>query len=332
MTVLRTTVLLTALSVTGITAAAEPVETGSTPSSQPRADKASPLSIQGDLAGSVTTLTTEYEDTFADIGDSHSLGFMELVQANPGIDPWLPGDGTRITLPTRYVLPDSPRQGIVINLAEFRLYYFTEQGVRTFPVGVGKSQTPSPLTETQVTMNLESPAWYPPDSIRAEYREDGTPLPRMIPPGPNNPLGPFAMKLAADGYLIHGTNKQFGVGMPVSHGCIRMYNDDIASIIYDVSKGTPVRFIDQSVKVGLSNGEVWLEVHRSGESLGESEKDRLWRSVMGRMDALLAKHPDLEFRRAAVELAIDQADGVPVMVGERVTTVATADADTETDS
>ncbi|PAV25520.1 L,D-transpeptidase ErfK/SrfK [Tamilnaduibacter salinus] len=329
MTVLRITVLLTALSVVGMTAA-EPVENGLTRQQQAGADKPRPLDIQGDLAGSTRTLTTEYEDTFADIGDSHSLGFMELVQANPGVDPWLPGDGTRITLPTRYVLPDSPRQGIVINLAEFRLYYFTEQGVRTFPVGVGKSQTPSPLTETQVTMNLESPAWYPPASIRAEYRRDGTPLPRMVPPGPDNPLGPFAMKLAADGYLIHGTNKQFGVGMPVSHGCIRMYNDDIASIIYDVSKGTPVRFIDQPVKVGISQGKVWLEVHRSGESLGASEKDRLWRSVMTEMDKLLGKHPDIEFRRAAVELAIDQAEGVPVMVGEQVTTMAKAD--TQTDS
>jgi L,D-transpeptidase ErfK/SrfK len=287
--------------------------------------EARPLSIKGDLAGDMGTTTTAYEDTFADIGNRNSIGYLELVHANPGVDPWLPGENTRITLPTQYVLPDTPREGIVINLAEFRLYYFQNDRVKTFPVGVGSAQNPSPLVTTQVTVALESPAWYPPDSVRAEYEADGEYLPRVVPPGPENPLGKYALKLSEDGYLIHGTNKRFGIGMQVSHGCIRMYNDDIAQIIFDVPKGTPVRFVDQPVKVGLRGNEVWLEIHRRGETVDEQTRDQLWRNVMKQMDALLERNPDIEFQRRAVEGAIEQANGVPRLVGERVQHMARAE-------
>lgn len=135
----------------------------------------------------MSVISTRYEDTFAAIGNRDSLGYLELVKANPGVDPWLPGEGTRITVPRHYVLPDVKREGIVINLAEYRLYYFTDGGVQVYPVGVGTEDNPSPLTNAKVTMPLESPAWYPPASIRAEYEADGDYLPRMIPPGPDNP-------------------------------------------------------------------------------------------------------------------------------------------------
>lgn len=287
------------------------------------------LPIQGDLVGSMDTMTTRYEDTFADIGTRTSIGYLELVHANPGVDPWLPGEGTQISLPQHHVLPESPREGIVINLAEYRLYYYTDGGVKTYPVGVGTEQNPSPLTQTKVTMRLESPAWYPPASVRAEYAASGDYLPRMIPPGPENPLGPYALKLSADGYLIHGTNKKFGIGMRVSHGCIRMYNEDIAELVFSVPKGTPVEFVNQPVKVGMTGNEVWLEIHRPKEEMDSDTKDFLWRRVMERMDTLLDAHPGIEFQRAAVELAIDQADGVPRLVGERVRQMAQAIDDTE---
>lgn len=288
-------------------------------------EPAKPLTISGDLIGKMGMTTTTYEDTFADIGDRNSLGYLELVYANPGIDPWLPGDDTRITLPTEYVLPDAPREGIIINLAEFRLYYFHDGKVTTYPVGVGSEQNPSPLVQTRVTMRLESPAWYPPDSVRAEYAEDGEELPRVIPPGPENPLGNYALKLSEAGYLIHGTNKRFGIGMQISHGCIRMYNDDIAQLIYAVPKGTSVLFVDQPVKVGLKGNDVWLEVHRRQDTVDEQTHDRLWRDVMKRMDALLENHPDIEFQRKAVEMAVERADGVPRLVGERVNHIARAE-------
>ncbi|MGM0768210.1 MAG: L,D-transpeptidase family protein [Pseudomonadota bacterium] len=287
------------------------------------------FAVNSDLAGRLAVFTTHYEDTFAAIGNDLSLGYLELVKANPGIDPWLPGDGTRITLPRQYVLPDVERKGIVINLAEYRLYYFTEDGVQVYPVGVGTEDNPSPLTDAEVTMPLESPAWYPPASIRAEYEASGEYLPRMIPPGPGNPLGTHALMLSEKGYLIHGTNKQFGVGMQVSHGCFRMYNEDISRFVYQVSKGTPVRVIKQPVKIGVSGGEVWLEVHRPHEEYSRKDREWLWQEVTESVDAFLQRRPDVEIQRSAIELAVDQADGLPTMVGERVRQMASGESRAE---
>ncbi len=337
MAVFRRSLMVTSLALFALSARADNVQ--STPvvaPDSPQASSAKPekateaprenrlFPVKDDVIGSMQSMTTRYEDTFADIGTRTSIGYLELVHANPGIDPWLPGDGTRITLPQQHVLPDSPREGIVVNLAEFRLYYYKDGGVKTYPVGVGSEQNPSPLTKSKVTMRLESPAWYPPKSVREEYEASGTPLPRVIPPGPENPLGNYALKLSAEGYLIHGTNKKFGIGMQVSHGCIRMYNNDIKELVFDVPKGTPVAFVDQPVKVGLNGNEVWLEVHRPKEDLDAQTKDRLWKAVMARMDTLMDSNPGLEFQRAAVENAIDQADGIPRLVGERTRQVAKA--------
>ncbi|HLV77392.1 MAG TPA: L,D-transpeptidase family protein [Marinobacter sp.] len=279
--------------------------------------------LKGDLAGQLDLFTTTYEDTFAGVGNDLALGYLELVKANPGVDPWLPGEGTRITLPRMYVLPDVPRKGIVINLAEYRLYYFSDQGVEVYPVGVGTEENPSPLTNAEVTMALESPAWYPPASVRAEYEAAGEHLPRMIPPGPENPLGTHALLLSEKGYLIHGTNKQFGVGMAVSHGCFRMYNEDISRFVYQVDKGTPVRVIREPVKIGVSGGEVWLEVHRPREEYTEADRDELWRHTFATVESFVSAHPDVQVKRQFIELAVDQADGIPVMIGEKLTQVAT---------
>lgn len=283
--------------------------------------------IEGDLAGELSVISTRYEDTFAAIGNRDSLGYLELVKANPGVDPWLPGEGTRITVPRHYVLPDVKREGIVINLAEYRLYYFTGDGVQVYPVGVGTEDNPSPLTDAEVTMPLESPAWYPPASIRAEYEASGDYLPRMIPPGPDNPLGSHALMLSEKGYLIHGTNKQFGVGMQVSHGCFRMYNEDISRFVYQVSKGTPVRVIREPVKIGLKGNEVWMEVHRPEEEYSEQDRAKLWRAVSSAVEEFRHKMPGVEVKRMAIELAVDQADGLPRMIGERVTRVASESAE-----
>ena len=151
------------------------------PEEPDRSPRVPTFPVQGDLAGELGVFETRYEDTFAAIGNRLAMGYLELVKANPGVDPWLPGDGTTITLPRQYVLPDARREGIVINLAEYRLYYFTDEGVQVYPVGVGTAENPSPLTDAEVTMPLESPAWYPPASIRAEYEASGDYLPRMIP-------------------------------------------------------------------------------------------------------------------------------------------------------
>ena len=303
-------------------AAGQELTTAKGKSDTPEKPRVPRFSIDGDLAGELSVMTTRYEDTFAAIGNQNSLGYLELVKANPGVDPWLPGDGTRITVPRHYVLPDVKREGIIINLAEYRLYYFTEGKVQVYPVGVGTDDNPSPLTNAEVTMPLESPAWYPPASIRAEYEAAGEYLPRMIPPGPGNPLGSHALMLSEKGYLIHGTNKLFGVGMQVSHGCFRMYNEDISRFVYEVSKGTPVQVIHEPVKIGLKGNEVWLEVHRPEEDYSQQDREQLWKQVQKKVEDFRQKMPGVEVKRMAIELAVDQADGLPRMVGERLTRVA----------
>ena len=296
---------------------------GSEPEAKPdRSPRVPTFTVNGDLAGELQVFTTSYEDTFAGIGNEQALGYLELVKANPGIDPWLPGEGTMITLPRMYIMPDTPRKGIVINLAEYRLYYFAENGVQVYPVGVGTEDNPSPLTNAKVTMPLESPAWYPPASIRAEYEASGDYLPKMIPPGPGNPLGTHALLLSEKGYLIHGTNKQFGVGMAVSHGCFRMYNEDISRFVYQVEKGTPVQVIREPVKIGISGGEIWLEVHRPGEDYTAKDREKLWRQVMEKVEAFQQRHPEIQVKRQSIEVAVDQADGIPTMIGETLTRVA----------
>lgn len=144
----------------------------------------------------------------------------------------------------------------------------------------------------------------------------------MIPPGPGNPLGSHALMLSEKGYLIHGTNKQFGVGMAVSHGCFRMYNEDISRFVYQVAKGTPVQIVNDAVKMGLSGGEVWLEVHRPHEDYSQQERDSLWQEVLREVEEFRQKHPNVEVQRRAIELAVDQADGIPAMVGEQIVHMA----------
>ena len=267
------------------------------------------------VIGTPAWITSDYEDTFASIGEEHGYGFLELVRANPDVDPWLPGDGTRIRLPARHLLPSEPHEGIVINLAEYRLYHFRDERVVTYPVGIGNTSNPSPLTRTSIRMRLESPAWYPPESIREEARKEGNPLPAMIPPGPANPLGPFALQLEKDGYLIHGTNKRFGVGQQVSHGCIRMFNDHIEELVWEVKKGSSVRIVEEPVKAAVENGTVWLQIHGQRESLTESDRDELWRKAEKATQQVRENHPGVEINRKRIEEAVEAADGIARRVG-----------------
>lgn len=223
-----------------------------------------PLPPAGDdVVGEVQVIKARYEDTFAGLSETHDLGYLELVAANPGVDPWLPGEGTDIVLPTRYILPPGPREGIVINLAEYRLYYYPQgqNVVHTFPLGIGREGWGSPVGNARITTMINNPAWYPPQSIRDEHAADGDPLPKVVPPGPDNPLGPYKMNLSMPGYLIHGSNKKFGIGMRVSHGCFRMLNHNVLELAGMVKVGTSVRIIDEPYKFGVSQGKVYLEAH-----------------------------------------------------------------------
>jgi L,D-transpeptidase ErfK/SrfK len=230
------------------------------------------------VVGQDKTVVTVYEDTLYDLARKFSLGSEELIRVNPGVDPWLPGAGKTLIVPDRHILPPGPREGIVVNLPEHRLYYYPKPKrggpieVITYPVSIGKMDWRTPLGVTHVTQKQKNPIWYPPESVRKEHAEAGDPLPAMVPSGPDNPLGLFAMRLAAGNgtYLIHGTNNPIAVGLAVTHGCIRMYPDDVEALFPLIAVGTPVRLINQPIKVAWVDGELLLEAHPPVDAQGQS--------------------------------------------------------------
>ncbi len=226
---------------------------------------------ESDLIGRAGVDIVGPGETLLGIARRHDLGFVEIRAANPGLDPWIPALGSRVVLPTAHLLPAARREGIVINLADQRLYFFPPRGgpVMSFPIGIGKKRWETPLGQTRVVGKRENPTWVPPPSIRAE-RPD---LPAAFPPGPNNPLGAFALDLAWDRFVIHGTNRPEGVGRRVSHGCIRLYPEDIARLFPLVKRGTPVTFLDQAIKFGWLEDELYMEAHPSQAQADEIEVD-----------------------------------------------------------
>jgi L,D-transpeptidase ErfK/SrfK len=232
---------------------------------------------QPEVFGLDEYIEAKYEDTLVDIARRHSLGYEEITRVNPGIDPWLPGAGTKVLIPGRRILPPGPREGIVVNLPEHRLYYYPKpkkgqtQQVITYPVSIGKMDWQTPMGETKIVSKKKNPDWHPPESVRKEHAERGDPLPKVVKSGPDNPLGNYAMRLAIpDGaYLIHGTNNPLAVGMAVTHGCIRMYPEDIEALFPLVPVGTKVTLINEPVKVAFVNGELLLEAHPPVDAQGQ---------------------------------------------------------------
>ena len=250
-----------------------PVPNPDAPRAAARLETEFPLSERGSLVGAPQLIFSRYEDTISNIARSYNLGFEELRQANPDVDPWLPGVDSIIYLPTHYVLPDAPREGLVLNLATLRLFYFPSgegRRVITHPIGIGRTGWETPLGSATVVSKARNPTWYVPASIRKEHAEMGDPLPAVVPPGPDNPLGEFAMGLSMPGYLIHGTNKPYGVGMRVSHGCVRLYPENIDDLYESVAVGESVHIVNQPVLVAWHEGRLYLEVHAP---LEEDERD-----------------------------------------------------------
>lgn len=231
------------------------------------------LTPGSDIVGEVEVISANHEDTFFEYARRYNVGIDELRHANPGVDLLLPGEGTEIIIPTRYVLPDAPRRGIVINIPEYRLYYFPDDDegrVHTYPLGIGREGWGTPYGRTSVVRKTHLPTWYPPESVREEHAARGDPLPTVVPPGPDNPLGEHAMYLGFPSYLIHGTNEPAGVGMRVSHGCIRMFPQDVAALFEMVGPGTPVTIVNQPYKMGWGEGGLYLEAH---PPLSEEQED-----------------------------------------------------------
>lgn len=221
-----------------------------------------------------------YEDTLLDLARRNDLGYVEMVAANPGTDPWVPGEGTDVVLPIIHLMPnlnESEPEGIIINLSDMRLYFFEERGGApiSFPIGIGRDGLGTPTGVTKVVGKKSEPSWHPTERMRRENPE----LPEVVPAGPDNPLGTRAMYLGWPEYLIHGTNKPWGVGRRVSSGCVRMYPEDVETLFEMVDVGTKVTVIDQPIKFGWIGSELYMEAHptqqQSDQLEAEGKFDRL---------------------------------------------------------
>ena len=258
------------------------------------------------------------EDTFSDLAREYGLGYDEIVAANPGIDPWRPGEGTPVVLPTQYVLPDVPKQGVVLNIATKRLFYFPQaadgepQQVLTYPIGIGRVGWETPLGVTRVVSKARDPHWWVPASVRREHAAAGDPLPSIVPPGPDNPLGSRVLKLEIPGYLIHGTNQPYGVGMRVSHGCVRLYPENIELLYPLVAIGETVRIVNEPYQVGQRDGVLYFEAHAPLQDDTVAPAERLEALIAGQVDA--AGRPLNEHLQQHIRSLADTASGLPLSI------------------
>ena len=255
-------------------------------------------------------------DTLSDLARAYGLGYDEIVAANPGVDPWLPGEGMPILLPTQYVLPDADRTGVVLNIATKRLFYFPPavegepRQVKTYPIGIGRVGWETPLGAATVVAKARDPQWFVPASVRREHAEMGNPLPAVVPPGPDNPLGHRVLQLDMPGYLIHGTNSPYGVGMRVSHGCVRLYPENIERLYELVDIGEPVTIVNEPFQFGYRGDALYFEAHAPLEDDELGPDERLAALLDTQVDANGVPLND-HLRRHVREVAADP-HGIPV--------------------
>jgi L,D-transpeptidase ErfK/SrfK len=288
-----------------------------------------PLTPGQSVVGDLGRHAVRQGEVFPGIARRFDVGYTALAAANPDTDPWVPKVGQVVTIPSLYVLPDAPHQGIVINLSQWRLFYFPRGGgsVVTYPLGLGVIGQKTPLGETRVVRKQANPAWYPPASIRAEEPD----LPAVVPPGPDNPLGAFALYLGWKNYRVHGTNKPDGVGRNVSHGCIRLYPNDIESLFGIVGVGTPVRVVSQPATAGWAGGRLYVQVYPSQRQTEEIDTERSVsddpapgvREIVRAAAGQFADQVDWE----RVEAAASERTGLPAAVAERPALVGDAAPD-----
>ena len=265
------------------------------------------------VVGESHWVAADRRESLLDVARRNGLGFTDMKQANPDVDMWVPEEGAQVLLPTSFVLPNARRRGAVVNIAEYRLYFFFQQAgqdmVATFPISIGRMDWKTPLGDWKVTRKRVQPTWRPPKSIIAEYAADGEVLPRVVGPGPDNPLGDYAINLSAPGYLIHGTNKPRGVGMQVTHGCLRMLPEDIEWLFPQVPVGLPVNIVNQPVKVGWRDGRLYVEAHEPLEEQSPEAMDALINQL--KFSAQAAR---VELDIQAVRRAVIERLGVPLPI------------------
>ena len=277
-----------------------------------------------DVVGAIQLTTASKEDTLPDIARRFNVGYEEIVRANPGVDPWIPGEGRRIVLPTRFVLPDAPRVGIIINVPAMRLFYFPPhargepQVVYTHPIGIGKLGWSTPEGVTHVVAHQKDPVWRPSLALRRDHRNDnGEDLPAVVPPGPDNPLGKFEFKLGWPSYLIHGTNKPYGVGLRSSHGCVRLYPEDIEKLFAMVPDGTPVRVVNQPFLFGVHGTQLYLQAYTvledDARDWKHAQRKLLTRLLGNRGQAVLHAGTSIDWSSVATVAGAPRGIPVPVL-------------------
>lgn len=267
------------------------------------------------MVGKMFQVEVADRDSLAGIGRYFGLGFDEISLANPDLDPWIPEPGNRVLLPLQFILPAAPRQGIVLNLSAKRLFYFPKEApgvVFTYPVGIGREGWETPLGLTRIVAKKAHPSWTVPVSVRREHARKGDPLPGIVPAGPDNPLGDYAMRLGIPGYLIHGTNKPYGVGMEVSHGCVRLYPEDISRLFEQTPIGTRVRLVDQPYLVAWVDDRLYLQAYQPVHK-NQRQQKRLARTLMAQLKRI-ERRRQLAIAWDRVEAVLARVEGVPTPI------------------
>ena len=269
----------------------------------------------GDVIGRLAVIRLEKGDTLPDIARHFNLGINEVSAANPEVDVWVPKAGKRIVLPLRFILPDAPRKGIVINLAAMRIFQFKEENnslvVLTYPVGIGTTERPTPIGQMYVDRKVTRPTWYVPASISEDHRQKGDPLPAEVPPGPQNPLGEYALYLSKSTYLVHGTNKPYSIGLMATNGCIRLYPENIKELYENTPVGTPVCIVNQPYLIGERNQIVYLEVHVPPEDSDAVELEKIYAKLKN-IEKISGRTLDWN----NIKKVLAEARGIPVPIFE----------------
>lgn len=284
-----------------------------------------------DIFGQIQTVAASRAETLLDIARRYDIGQDEMMLANPNVDRWLPEDGAKVILPLRFIIPRAERTGIVINLPEMRLYYFPQPikeqraEIITYPVSIGRMDWNTPLGKTTIVRKQKDPTWTPPQSLRKEAIADGRPpLPDVVPAGPDNPLGKYALYLGLSGYLIHGTNKPLGVGMRVTHGCMRLYPEDIEKLFNIIPTGAPVQIVNQPIKLGWFDNLLYIELHPPLEEEHVNPHDfeqEIYRTLSEFIerttrDADGGMIRKVKINRQALEAAVQARNGIPTLISE----------------
>lgn len=273
------------------------------------------LSKDQEMVGTMAAVNTRENDTLSDIARHYGLGYNDITIANPSIEPWTPKHNSRVLLPLRFIVPDAPHKGIVLNLANMRMFYYPRKKTDklfTYPIGIGRQGWNTPMGLTRIADKKANPTWTVPDSIQREHAEKGAPLPKLVRAGPDNPLGYYAMHLGFPGYLIHGTNKPYGIGMQISHGCVQLYPEDIKDLFDKATVGMEVRITHQPYLTAWDNNMLFLEAHEPLEKWIRN-KAQLKKQLLKKLNKISSKtNSTIDWKK--VDRIIERSDGIPTPI------------------